>query len=211
MTAAPKVTYPPFYGGPVVSPPATTNVIAQPYNPALNKAGSIPSQPSLPAPPSLSSLVVQPANVIAPQYAPTTPARSISPPLNPTGPIQPNPFTSGIGPGTSTSVVFGANPTLYVPNTAGKASQTTMNLPANTTVGGSYPTPSFSPPSSDATATGGALGSATLGYGVSSVASPPASAGVATSTSGSAVPAISSLSTPVVLGGAGLLLALLLL
>jgi hypothetical protein len=121
-----------WFGGTATHPTSSPPVVGNPYYPPNILAGTVSAPPVVPNVQSVTALNTTPANVLAPQFASTT-----SQPVNP--------YTSGIGPGTATSAVFGSNPTLYHPGT--RASQTNTVLPAN------------SPANGPITATQGAVGS----------------------------------------------------
>ena len=185
----PGFTSPPsggFFGGQVTTPTISPKVIRSPYSNFVNVSAPIPPQPAVPPVDTVSSLAMVPMNVLAPTYSNLKGA--ITPP-----PM--NPFSSGIGPGTATSVVYGANPSLYHPTTT--ASQTSMALPAHTSVGGVIA-------GSGAAMPGGTPATPSL--------APSISTGVSNPTVNSAPPSGAALDPTTVaigLGGAALLLFLL--
>ena len=156
MPQTPPTISPPsrFFGGQINSPHVSPAVINQPYSQFASQSATIPPIPAVPPYGSITDVAQNPANVLAPTYSNLKTSKV-------------NPFTSGIGTGTATSVVFGANPTLYTP-TANMASQTNETMPANSPVSavispfagsprGGVPALPPASPASGATGVGGSL------------------------------------------------------
>jgi hypothetical protein len=183
-----------FFGGQITNPTISPVAIKTPYiGPWATQSGTIPPQPIIPPSVPISTLQTTPANILAPTYSALKAPSGV------------NPFTSGIGTGVTTSVVYGSNPSLFHPTTA--ASQVSMTLPAHNAVAGAVG------PIAPSSGVGGpvVLSSANLGGTVNVIG---ASAGAISNPSVTSAPPASTTIDPTTVaaaavGGAALLLFLL--